>query len=106
LFEISLHSGDVAVSIYDYSDHSDEFEIRIASSSGFMVEEVEWINIRQESESGFREFQIAQVRLNYCISWYDFNIDDPRDPILVSSDRGELVKMTHVVMSQQDWSFT
>jgi hypothetical protein len=75
LFEISLHPGDVAAAIHDYSDHRDELEILIAASSGFMVDEVEWIEID--------EVKIAQVRLSYCISWYDFDIDDPPAPVLV-----------------------
>jgi hypothetical protein len=75
LFEISLHPGDVAVAISDYSDYPMESEILIAASSGFMVEEVEWIEIRGS--------KIGQVRLSYCMSWYDFNIDDRPAPILV-----------------------
>jgi hypothetical protein len=75
LFSISLHPGDVAVGISDYSDYPEESEILIAASSGFMVEEVEWIEIRGT--------KIGQVRLSYCISWYDFNIDDRPAPILV-----------------------
>jgi hypothetical protein len=26
---------------------------------------------------------IPQVRLSYCMSWYDFNIDDRPEPILI-----------------------
>jgi hypothetical protein len=75
LFEISLHPGDVAVAIDEHSDYARESEILIAASSGFTVDEVEWIEVRG--------WKIAQVRLSYCISWYDFNIDDPPAPILV-----------------------
>jgi hypothetical protein len=83
LFEISLHLGDVCVAIRDSSDHAGESEILIAASSGFIVEDVEWMEIRQRSGSGFRELKIAQVRLSYCISWYDFDIDEPPVPVLV-----------------------
>jgi hypothetical protein len=75
LFEILLHPGDVAVPIADYSDHEYESEILIAASSGFTIDDVEWVEIRG--------LKIAQVRLSYCMSWYDFNIDDPPDPILI-----------------------
>jgi hypothetical protein len=83
LFEISLHPGDVAVAISDYSEHPFESEILIAASSAFTVDGVEWIDIRQKSGSGFRELRIAQVRLSYAISWHDFDIDDMPEPVLV-----------------------
>jgi hypothetical protein len=72
LFEISLHPGDVAAEICDYSEHEYESEILIAASSGFRVDGIEWIDIRGS--------KIAQVRLSYCISWYDFDIDDSPAP--------------------------
>jgi TPR repeat protein len=75
LFEIALHPGDVAVAIEAYSAYAGESEILIAASSGFMVEDVEWIDING--------LKIGQVRLSYCMSWYDFNIDVPPTPILV-----------------------
>jgi hypothetical protein len=75
LFKISLHPGDVAVDIHEYSRSGQEAEILIAASSGFTIDDVEWIVVR-----GWR---IAQVQLSYCMSWYDFNIDDPPAPILI-----------------------
>jgi hypothetical protein len=69
LFEISLHPGDVAVAISEYSDHGNESKSLIAISSRFMIDEIEWIAI-----GGSR---IADVRPRYFISWKDFNIDDP-----------------------------
>jgi hypothetical protein len=75
LFEISLHPDDVAVAIDVFSDYPSESEIMIAASSGFMVEEVDWIEI-----SGSK---IGQVRLSYCMSWYDFDIDDRPAPLFV-----------------------
>jgi hypothetical protein len=75
LFEILLHPGDVAAAIHDCSEYTEESEILIAASSGFMVDEVEWIEIRGS--------KIAQVRLSYCISWDDFNIDDPPAQVLI-----------------------
>jgi hypothetical protein len=75
LFEISLHPGGVVVAISEYSDYPVEFEILIAASSGFMVEEVEWIEIRGS--------KIGQFRLSYCMSWYDFDIDNRPAPIIV-----------------------
>jgi hypothetical protein len=83
LFEISLHPGDAAVEMSEYSEHPFEDEILIAASSGFRVDDVEWIDIRRESGSGFREFKIAQERLSYLISWYDLNIDELPAPVLV-----------------------
>jgi hypothetical protein len=79
LFEIKLHPGDIAAEIAEYSVFQEESEILIAASSGFKVKSVDWIDI-----SGMK---IAQVRLSYCMSWYDFNIDDPPVPILVGSDQ-------------------
>jgi TPR repeat protein len=75
LFEIKLHPGDIAVKIHEYSAYQEESEILIAASSGFKVKSVDWIDI-----SGMK---IAQIRLSYFISWYNFNIDDPPAPILV-----------------------
>jgi hypothetical protein len=75
LFEISLHTGDAAVSIGDFPDFPLESEILIAASSGFMVEDVEWINIRGT--------KIGQIRVSYCRSWYHFDIDDPPPAIIV-----------------------
>jgi hypothetical protein len=75
LFKIKLHPGDIAARIRDYCVFQEESEILIAASSGFKIKSVDWIDI-----SGMK---IAQVRLSYCISWYDFNIDDPPVPILV-----------------------
>jgi hypothetical protein len=83
LFVISLHPGDVAVDIRNFSACETENEILIAASSGFTVENVELIPIRKESGSHVREFEIAQVQLSYFIAWSDFNIDDPPAPILV-----------------------
>jgi hypothetical protein len=70
-----LHPGDAAVDMRNYSDYVRESEILIAASSGFMVEAVDWVEIR-----GIR---IAQVRLNYWMSWYSFNIDDQPKLILI-----------------------
>jgi hypothetical protein len=75
LFEIKLHAGDIAVDIHESSVFEGESEILIAASSGFKVKSVDWIDI-----SGMT---IVRVRLSYCMSWYDFNIDDPPVPILV-----------------------
>jgi hypothetical protein len=75
LFEILLHPGDVAVRIDTFSVHPDEKEILIAASSGFSVEDVTWVDIKG--------LKIGNVRLSYCLSWYDFNIDDPPVPVLV-----------------------
>jgi hypothetical protein len=41
LFEISLHRGDDAVSIRDYSDYQNESQVLIAASSRFTVEPVQ-----------------------------------------------------------------
>jgi hypothetical protein len=70
-----VHPGDAAVSIDDFSAYHGESEIFIATSSGFMVDDVEGINMNG--------MKIAQVRLTYCLSWYNCNIDDPPAPILV-----------------------
>jgi hypothetical protein len=83
LFEISLHAGDSAVVMNDFSAYKDESEILIAASSSFIVEEVEFIDIHRENAIDSCESKITQVRLNYMLSWYDFNIDDPPPPIFV-----------------------
>jgi hypothetical protein len=75
LFEIMLHPGDVVVSIDDFSAYHGESKIFIGTSSGLMVDDVEGINING--------MKIVRVRLTYCLSWYNFNIDDPPAPILV-----------------------
>jgi hypothetical protein len=75
LFEILLHPGDVATRIADFSVLPNENEILIAASSGFIVEDVTWKYIKG--------LKIGCVRLSYCSSWYDFNIDDPPVPVLV-----------------------
>jgi hypothetical protein len=79
LFEIALHTGAVAADIQDYSAYRSESEILIAASSGFMVDEVDWIDVQSRS----RTVKIAHVRLSYCMSWYDFNIDDLPAPVFV-----------------------
>jgi hypothetical protein len=65
---MSLHPGHVPMAISEYSDHENESEILIAASSGFMIDEIEWIDIRLNSESGFRELKITHVRLSYFVS--------------------------------------
>jgi hypothetical protein len=67
------------VAIGAFSDDPGESAILIAASSGVTVEELEWIDI-----SGSK---IGQVRLSYCMSWEDIDIDNrPQflfDPIAV-----------------------
>jgi hypothetical protein len=36
--------------------------------------------------------KIAQVRLSYCMSWYDLNVDDPPVPILVWSNHHRILQ--------------
>jgi hypothetical protein len=80
LFEILLHPGDIAVCIESYSRFDYESEILIAASSGFNVESVESINIVREAN---HELKIPVVKLSYCLSWYDFDIDERPVTILV-----------------------
>jgi hypothetical protein len=75
LFEITLHPGDVAASISGYSGHSSESEVLIAASTGFLVESVEWIEVENHETSDV--FTIPRVKLNYFLSWYDFDLDRP-----------------------------
>jgi hypothetical protein len=83
LFEISLHPGDTAARISDHSSFTNESEILIAASSGFMVESVEMIDISKQNEGHVKQLTIPLVKLIYCMSWYDFDIDERPATILV-----------------------
>jgi hypothetical protein len=72
LFKITLHAGDSAALISEYSEYRFESEILIAASSGFKVENVEYIDCESNESNSFR---IPFVSLSYCLSWYDFDID-------------------------------
>jgi hypothetical protein len=77
LFEILLRPGDAAVRICDHSRFTDEFEVLIAASSGFLVESVEWINVSKENGGYENQLRIPLVELIYWMSWSDFDIDEP-----------------------------
>jgi hypothetical protein len=83
LFEISLHPGDTATRIWDHSRFTNEYEVLIAASSGFMVKSVEMINIPKRKEGQVNQLTIPLVKLIYCMSWYDFDIDERPATILV-----------------------
>jgi hypothetical protein len=76
LFEILLHPGDAAVCIQAYSQFGDESEILIAASTGFINDSIESVDIPVRDVDREDEFTIPHVKMNYCLSWYDFNIDD------------------------------
>jgi hypothetical protein len=54
LFKITLHPGDSGVSICQYSEYPDESEILIAASSGFKIEEVEYIDYQGNGSNSLR----------------------------------------------------
>jgi hypothetical protein len=80
LFEITLHRGDSAVFMQEYSVFPNECEVLIAASSGFLVRSVDEITIKHTvvargSDATEVYLQIPVVRLSYFVHWTDFNID-------------------------------
>jgi hypothetical protein len=74
LFEILLHPGAVAVRIPECSAVNSE--ILIAASSGFMVEDVEYIDVPKKVSHNVTELRIPCVKLSYVMSWSDFDINE------------------------------
>jgi hypothetical protein len=89
LFEINLHTGDVGVSIRDYSSFESENEVLIAASSGLRVDSVDFISVegRELNSSLLVPFPI--VTLSYFLHWYDFDLEQRPLPVLVESDDSE-----------------
>jgi hypothetical protein len=105
LFEILLHPGDAPTCIWGNSEFRSESEVLIAASSRFMIESVESIDISIESESGMKEFTIPLVRLSYCMSWSDFDIDEPPTTIVLESESviEEEVSISPSTAIASDW---
>jgi hypothetical protein len=72
LFEITLHPGDVAAAISEFSSFA-ESEILIAACSGFVVDEVDTILVEDDDQN--QEFTVPRVQLTYFASWFDFDLD-------------------------------
>jgi hypothetical protein len=86
LFEIALHSGDVAISIQEYSAVPSESEILIAASTGFRIDEVEYIDCEMEESDDSKIVRIPMVKLSYVRSWSEFNIDEGPPTVLIEGD--------------------
>jgi hypothetical protein len=86
LFEIALHPGNVAISIQDYSDFPSESEILIAASTGFKVEGVEYIDVEIRQSDSLKVMRIPLVKLNYWLSWSDFDINQYPSTVLIEGN--------------------
>jgi hypothetical protein len=86
LFEITLHPGDVAISISEYSVNPSESEILIAASTGFKIKGVEYIDVELQNSDCLSVVTIPLVKLSYFLSWSDFNIDEVPPAVLVEDD--------------------
>jgi hypothetical protein len=75
VFEIELHQGDLAVDIANDSAYPYESEILIAASTGFLVVEVDSLTVPSMASEVSGELEIPRVKLSYCHSWFDFDID-------------------------------
>jgi hypothetical protein len=96
LFEIRLHPGAVPASIQAYSAVPSESEYLIAASSGFKVDAVDYVdvdvNIGGQSSDGLRRLRIPEVKLSYCLSWSDFDINERPVAVLIESEEIEEIK--------------
>jgi hypothetical protein len=86
LFEITLHPGNVAVSISDYSVIPAESEILIAASTGFKIEGVEYVDLELSNSDCPGVVRIPVVKLSYVRSWFDFNINEYPPTVLIKGD--------------------
>jgi hypothetical protein len=83
LFEIELHRGDIAVDIAEDSAYPSESEILIAASTGFLVVEAGSLTVPSVASGTSGELEIPIVKLSYCHSWFDFDIDRQPKTILL-----------------------
>jgi hypothetical protein len=86
LFEITLHRGDCAALIEEYSAHPGESEVLIAASSVFKVDDVEYIDIPNKHSNEQSALTVPLVKLSYYQSWYDFDIDTRPPNLLIGGD--------------------
>jgi hypothetical protein len=86
LFEITLHPGDCAALIEDYSAYEGESEVLIAALSVFKIEDVEYIDIPKKHSDGQSTVNIPLVKLSYWQSWYDFDVDTPPPYLMIGGD--------------------
>jgi hypothetical protein len=86
LFEVALCDGAIAGAISRYSTYPDESEVLIAAMSGFIVESIDYIPAPQLDQRISRkdsvDSTIPKVKLRYCVSWFDFDIDS-RPPTFI-----------------------
>jgi TPR repeat protein len=80
LFEISLPADAQAVCLNDDSEHSSESEVLIAASTGFLVEDIDDIDIELPNGDNIT---IPLVKLTYCLSWHDFDLDARPSSVIV-----------------------
>jgi hypothetical protein len=84
LFEITLHSGDRAADITFDSAFFVESEVLIAACSGFLVVDVARTEIEVPvSVSDSRFCLMPVVKLDYVLSWFDFDIDTPPPRVII-----------------------
>jgi hypothetical protein len=83
LFEIMIHPGDIAACVHNYSEFPTEFEILIAATSGFIVESVEMLDIEKENRDCLINIPLPLIKISYCLSWFDFDIDECPSRILL-----------------------
>jgi hypothetical protein len=88
LFEITLYPGSVAVDLHrsQISAHEYESEILIAASSGFVIDEVDHLDIPNRGPDRRSILRIPLIRMRYSLSWSDFDIDASPVSVLIQSD--------------------
>jgi hypothetical protein len=86
LFEIALHPGNVAICIADHSVIPSESEILIAASTGFKIDEVEYVDLEMPESEDLNSVRIPVVKMSYFLSWSDFDIDACPPRVLVEGD--------------------
>jgi hypothetical protein len=65
LFEIRLHPGDTAATIWNDAGFATEREILIAASSGFMIESVESTDIPMQIADSVTQLTIPLIKMLY-----------------------------------------
>jgi hypothetical protein len=87
LSEIAFYPGNIAVSMKPYSVTPFESEILIAASTGFKIDEVEYVDIQIQESDDLNPVMIPVVKMTYFLSWSDFDIDECPPKVLVEGDK-------------------